>query len=81
MEKAKKHISYFSLVLGVLLSASMSLSAADDVFKAKCSKCHALKNPDNYTKKDWKNNVERMAQRAGLTPEEMKQIIALNKKK
>ena len=81
MGKVKKRILYLTLTLVFFSSASFLLNAADDVFKTKCSKCHALKNPDNYTRKDWKNNVERMAQRAGLTPDEIKQIIALNKKK
>ncbi len=68
------------IILGI--SAEMSfLSADQDIIKEKCTKCHAPKIPDNYTKAEWKYNVDRMAQRAGLTPKEIQSLIDLNKKK
>lgn len=81
----KKLYVFFSSVLVVLflgLGAQLTfLSADQNVLQQKCTKCHALKIPDNYTKKEWKYNVERMAQRAGLTANEIQSIIDLNKKK
>lgn len=72
-------------VLFVLLFAAMTITvsrinAADSVFQSKCSRCHALRDPGNYSKAEWKYNVERMAKRAGLTPQEIDEIIKLNKK-
>lgn len=79
----KKFTNIFTIMtLGILIVSSAGLLAdRENAFRIKCSKCHALRNPDNYTKEEWKYNVERMAQRAGLTPEEIKQIIDLNIKK
>jgi hypothetical protein len=77
---------YFFLISALILLASgfasnlSILSADQNVLKQKCTKCHALKLPENYTKKEWKYNVERMAKRAALTDAEIKSIIDLNKK-
>jgi hypothetical protein len=81
----KKPDVFFSVVM-ILLILGVSteltyLSADQNVLQQKCTKCHALKIPDNYTKKEWKYNVERMAKRAGLTSGEIQSIIDLNKKK
>lgn len=67
-------ISAFSAELNIL-------SADQNVLQQKCTKCHSIRIPDNYTKKDWVYNVERMAKRAGLTTQEIQSIIELNKKK
>ncbi|HOK00939.1 MAG TPA: hypothetical protein PKX79_03330 [Spirochaetota bacterium] len=64
----------------LLFAELNSLLANQQIYESKCGKCHSLRNPNNYTKKDWKYNVERMAKRAGLTEEEIKSIIALNTK-
>lgn len=79
-----KKLYFSSAAVFILISSSVIvnyLSAGQSVFEQKCARCHSLKVPDNYTKAEWKYNVERMAQRAGLTPEEVKNIIDLNKKK
>jgi len=72
--------TFIILFLGISAEISM-LSADQNVLRQKCTKCHSLKIPDNYTKQEWKYNVERMAQRSGLTPQEIQNIIDLNKKK
>ena len=81
----KKKYGIFSTVIGLLIlgfSAEITMVSADqNVFQQKCTKCHSLRIPDNYTKKEWQYNVERMAQRAGLTQQEIKSIIDLNTKK
>ena len=81
----KKFYGSFSAAAAVLflgISAEISIFSADqDLIQQKCTKCHAARIPDNYTKQEWKYNVERMAQRAGLTPQEINTIIDLNKKK
>lgn len=66
-------ISYFSAEIG-------AASADQSILQQKCTKCHSIRIPDNYTKKEWKYNVERMAQRAGLTQQEIQSLIDLNKK-
>ena len=81
----KKLYVYFSAAAAILflgINTEMSfLSADQNLLQQKCNKCHAIKVPDNYTKSDWKKNVERMAPRAGLTPQEIQSIIDLNTKK
>jgi len=74
----------FSAAMFIILSISASelslLSADQNVMQQKCTKCHSIRIPDNYSKKEWKYNVERMAKRAGLTALEIQSIIDLNKK-
>lgn len=74
----------FSGVIVILISgfsAGISIVSADqNIMQQKCTKCHSIRIPDNYTKKEWKYNVERMAKRAGLTQQEIQSIIDLNKK-
>lgn len=67
------------MIAGLTIAASQ-ITAADNVFQTKCSKCHALPLPGNFTKAEWKYHVDRMAKRAGLTPQEIKEIAGLNKK-
>ena len=78
----KVRIPVIFIIFG--LTAEISLLSADEktnnTFQQKCSKCHSLKNPNKYSKKEWKYNVERMAQRAGLNKEEIDSIIKMNKK-
>jgi len=62
------------------LSAQMSIASADQkIMQLKCTKCHSIRIPENYTKKEWKYNVERMAKRAKLTEQEIQSIVDLNK--
>ena len=76
-----KKFSFPLMIISLGLSAEISyLSADQNVYQNKCAKCHSLKEPNKYGKKEWKRNVERMAQRAGLTQEEINSIIQLNTK-
>lgn len=81
----KKFYRLFLIAAVILISginAKISILSADqNILQQKCTKCHAIRIPDNYTKEEWKYNVDRMAQRAGLTPREIQSIIDLNKKK
>ncbi len=80
-EKLYKKFSFPLMLIALGLSAEISyLSADQKVYENKCGRCHSLKEPDRYGKKEWKRNVERMAQRAGLTQEEISIIIKLNTK-
>lgn len=80
-EKLYKKFSFPIMLIVLGLSAEISyLSADQKVYEKKCAKCHSLKEPNKYGKKEWKRNVERMAQRAGLTQEEINSIILLNTK-
>ncbi len=81
-ERLYKKLRFPFLILFLGLSAEISyLSAELKAFEEKCSKCHSLKDPNKYSKQEWKYNVQRMAQRAGLTPDEINSIIELNTKK
>ena len=75
-------IIYSALILLIAaFSYDLSILSADqNVLQQKCTKCHSIRIPENYTKKEWKYNVERMAKRAGLTAQEIQSIIDLNKK-
>ncbi len=76
---------YFTAIAAIItlgISAEITfLSAEENLIQQKCSKCHSAPLPDNYTKAEWKYNVERMAKRAGLTTNEIQSIIDMNKKK
>lgn len=80
----KKILVLSSGIIAVLISgfsAQISTASADqNIMQQKCTKCHSIRIPENYTKKEWKYNVERMAKRAGLTGQEIQSIIDLNKK-
>lgn len=79
--KLNKKIFALLVIISVGITLCISITnAADTIFQTKCSKCHALPVPGNFTKAEWKYNVERMAKRAGLTPQEIKEVIDLNKK-
>lgn len=80
-EKLYKKLHFPIMLIALGLTAEISyLSADQKVFEQKCSKCHSLRNPNKYGKKEWKRNVNRMAQRAGLSKEEIDSIIELNTK-
>jgi len=80
-----KYYIYFLVFAVIVISAifaGIHVSAANqNLMQQKCTKCHALKVPDNYTKEEWKKNVERMAPKAGLNAKEIQSIIDLNTKK
>lgn len=77
----QKQLRTFIILIIMIIPGLSLIFAQSTAFETKCSKCHSLRDPDKYTKTEWKYNVERMAKRAGLTEEETKQIINMNKKK
>lgn len=82
MKKTNVCFSAFVVLLIFGINTETGFLLADgDLYASKCAKCHSLRNPGNYSNSEWKYNVERMAQRAGLSPQEVQVIISLNKKK
>jgi len=52
------------------------VAAGQQVFVAKCGKCHGLKDPANYTQERWVGLVNWMAPKAKATDEEKSQVLA-----
>jgi hypothetical protein len=46
------------------------------IFTNRCGRCHALKNPSNYTEQQWTNILKMMAPKARLTETETAQVHA-----
>lgn len=67
-------------VSAIIFYGKNTLNANQEVFEKKCTKCHSLRKPEIYTKKQWKYHVERMAERAGLTSDEIESITNLHPK-
>lgn len=70
----------FSIFLTVILFSINTVTADQGVYEQKCAKCHTLRKPEIYTKKQWEHHVKRMSDRAGLTSTEIKSIIDLHPK-
>jgi hypothetical protein len=49
------------------------------VFSTKCTRCHAMKNPGDFTASRWDNILKQMVPRAKLTSDEEKQVTAFVK--
>jgi len=83
--KQKNKITLFifiSLIISVfIINSAKHLSGRQNIFKKKCSSCHSLYHPNDYSKIEWREHVKRMSSRAGLTLKQIKSIIKLNKKK
>ena len=78
--KSAAFIVILSFLAAAIFFSKNILNADQGVYEKKCSKCHSLRKPEIYTKKQWKYHVERMAKRAGLTSEEIESIINLHQK-
>jgi len=75
-------------VFFILLTAIFALSVCSacskpdktaELFKKRCGMCHDLPKPEKYDKKAWDEQVDNMAKRAGLTPEQITAIKGLKK--
>jgi len=78
----KKHILFIAILGAAALTASLSCSASnatEQLFKKRCAMCHKLPAPESFSKKVWDSQVDRMAQRAGLSPDQVTQIKGLRK--
>jgi len=51
-----------------------SLEAARGVYVQRCSACHPLHHPQDYTASEWDVELAKMGPRAHLTPEEQDEI-------
>ena len=45
-------------------------SGTRELYAGKCTSCHRLHRPSEYSKEKWPTILERMAAKAKLTPEE-----------
>lgn len=78
----KKHIIFTALLGAAALTASLACKAPNatkQVFKKRCAMCHKLPVPGNFSQKAWDDQVDRMAKRAGISPEQITQIKSLRK--
>jgi cytochrome c5 len=44
-------------------------------YEANCARCHALKEPSNYTADEWTKWIDKMAPRAKISEEQKQQIF------
>ena len=51
-----------------------ALEQARDLYVSRCSRCHALKVPEQYPAARWPDLIGRMEHKAKLTPEETAEI-------
>ena len=77
----KKKFMFFSFFIIFIFTAAIYSLTPDDLYESKCTLCHSLRDPNNYTKAQWIKNVNRMSPRAMLTAKEIKIIIKLNTNK
>ena len=47
----------------------------DKIFKMKCGRCHALKNPGKYTLQEWTKWLDKMAPKARLNDDQKAQVF------
>lgn len=62
--------------LAVAATPPPAVGAGKELFLAKCGRCHALKQPENYTAERWTGIMEKMAPKARLTDDEKKNVVA-----
>ena len=60
---------FLAAVCGVSASEETE-SRSRDLYADKCTACHRLHRPSEYSKEKWPPILERMAVKAKLTPEE-----------
>lgn len=72
------------IVAGLILSASVSAAEVKPegdflkglkTWKNTCSRCHEMRDPKEYTDKQWKTVVTHMKIRAGLTGQDARDIL------
>ncbi|RYY87909.1 MAG: cytochrome C [Chitinophagaceae bacterium] len=57
-------------------TATAKIEAGHQVYNAKCGRCHALKEPSNYTAERWVPIMQSMAPKAKLNEEETANVMA-----
>jgi cytochrome c5 len=58
----------------VSTTADLAISGKK-IFEAKCGRCHALRSPSEFTSQEWRPIMNRMADKAKLTPDEKTQVL------
>ncbi len=53
-----------------------SIPDGEKTYTAKCGSCHKLKDPGNFTLKEWKPIMKSMAVKANLSAEEKANVLA-----
>jgi len=61
-------------VLAIALPFQLYADDGGDLYAQKCALCHVLPDPHNLTAEMWPKQMEIMAPRAALTPEEKEKI-------
>ena len=76
-------VSLFATACGLLLflaavccasAPAQTESRARELYANKCTSCHRLHRPSEYTRQRWPTILERMAVKAKLTPEEARHL-------
>lgn len=52
------------------------MALAKNLFETRCSKCHALPNPADYSAEKWPGIIDWMGPKAKLNPQEKSWILA-----
>ncbi|MDO5103007.1 MAG: molybdopterin-dependent oxidoreductase [Lautropia sp.] len=55
--------------------ATASLTPGERLFYQRCTVCHGPRDPGQFTQKQWHGITQSMFPRAGLTPDEQKQVM------
>lgn len=79
MNKKVSFILLASIFIFSVYSACSKPDKTAQMFKKRCGICHDVPKPGKYDKKTWDKQVDKMAQRAGLTPEQITAVKGLRK--
>ncbi len=58
-----------------LLIVKQNLAEGKKLYEKKCGRCHALHEPDEFSQKKWKRNLNEMREKAGLSKEQYSLIL------
>jgi hypothetical protein len=70
MRKKNLFVSAFCLSFLATSVSGLAAQSAEELYEAKCGRCHAPYSPDSYPAEDWPGIVRSMRSQAGLTAEE-----------
>jgi len=71
-----------ALVLGLAAcagpSANVPVTAGEEeaarLYRTRCASCHRLRSPSQFTREEWRVNLDKMQQRAHLTVDDRRAI-------
>ena len=58
------------------LGSETEQSVGEALFYQRCTMCHSAKDPNQYTKTQWRGITQSMFPRAGLNPLEREEVMA-----